>query len=201
MPTSSGMDAGPDPRVTRSRARLLAAATDLLVAGGPRAVTVDAVAEHSGVAKSTLYRHWESVHELLLDVVRANVPETRPVDLTDGFETALRAWMAQGVDALSAPDWSRVLSVMIELRASSDAMAGVLEEDFEEQLAAIAEILALGVDEGRFTGTPDPRITLQGLVGPLVLAALTGEDRDHLERLASDVLSTFLAAHPTAGSG
>ncbi|MDO9175716.1 MAG: helix-turn-helix domain-containing protein, partial [Actinomycetota bacterium] len=64
--------------MVRSRACLLAAATELLVETGVRGVTVDAVAERSGVAKSTLYRHWGSVQELLVDVMRANVPEPEP---------------------------------------------------------------------------------------------------------------------------
>ena len=58
-------DGGMDPRVARSRASLLEAATDLLVDGGPRAVTVDAVSERSGVAKSTLYRHFPSRDDLV----------------------------------------------------------------------------------------------------------------------------------------
>ena len=49
-----------DPRVARSRTAVLDAATHLLVTGGPAAVTVDAVVAESGVAKSTIYRHWRS---------------------------------------------------------------------------------------------------------------------------------------------
>ena len=48
-------------------------------------------AERSGVAKSTLYRHWSSVPELLIDVMRANVPPPVSIDLGAGFEAALRS--------------------------------------------------------------------------------------------------------------
>lgn len=60
-----------DPRVARSRAAIIRAATDLLVEGGPNAVTIDAIVAQSGVAKSTIYRHWQSRDEVLLAVIEA----------------------------------------------------------------------------------------------------------------------------------
>ncbi|MFB1295541.1 TetR/AcrR family transcriptional regulator [Mycobacterium sp. pW049] len=60
MAASSG-----DPRPARSRARLLEAATALLRAGGPGAVTVDAVTRHANVARATLYRHFPSANDLV----------------------------------------------------------------------------------------------------------------------------------------
>ena len=49
----------------RNRRRILAAALELLRGGGPRAVTVEAVADSSGVAKTTIYRRYADRHELL----------------------------------------------------------------------------------------------------------------------------------------
>lgn len=47
-----------DPRIERSRERVLAAVEDLLAEIGFAELTVEAVAARSGVAKSTIYRHW-----------------------------------------------------------------------------------------------------------------------------------------------
>ena len=58
-----------DPRVARSRAAVISAATELLVDAGPNAVTIDAIVARSGVAKSTIYRHWASRDDVLLDVM------------------------------------------------------------------------------------------------------------------------------------
>lgn len=54
-----------DPRKARSRARLLDAATSLLSTGGIEAVTIDAVAKASKVARTTLYRHFSDSTQLL----------------------------------------------------------------------------------------------------------------------------------------
>ncbi|MEZ0362499.1 TetR/AcrR family transcriptional regulator [Mycobacterium sp. pUA109] len=53
-----------DPRPARSRARLLDAAAALMRAGGPSAVTVDAVTRAANVARATLYRHFPSGNDL-----------------------------------------------------------------------------------------------------------------------------------------
>lgn len=53
------------PRSADTDRRILAAGLELLRAGGPRAVTVEAVSEASGVAKTTIYRRYADRHELL----------------------------------------------------------------------------------------------------------------------------------------
>ncbi|WP_170312831.1 TetR/AcrR family transcriptional regulator [Prescottella subtropica] len=63
---SSDVDAAQrDPRRARSRARLLDAATALLVKGGTEAVTIDAVTKLAKVARATLYRNFDSGTELV----------------------------------------------------------------------------------------------------------------------------------------
>ena len=54
-----------DPRLLRSRKRLLDAATHLLSTGGVEAVTVEAVTRMSKVARATLYRHFGGTAQLL----------------------------------------------------------------------------------------------------------------------------------------
>jgi AcrR family transcriptional regulator len=191
-----------DGRVARSRARLLAAATELLIAGGPRGVTVDAVAERSGVAKSTLYRHWTSVNQLLVDVMRANVPPPTPVDLDGGFEAALRSWIGRVVVTLSAPDWARILPMLLELRTTSPEVAELLDGDLDAKLATVVSILDLGAAEGRLPAHLDPRLVTQTLIGPLVLASLSG-DEDRMAELADYVTDRFLTSYSSdlAGDG
>lgn len=190
------VDVGVDPRIARSRARLLAAATELLVESGPRAVTVDAVAERSGVAKSTLYRHWSSRDELLVAVMRSHVPSMQPVDLSRGFEAALRSKMALAVEVFSDPEWVRILPALMSLQQNVAEMAELLAADREVNTAAFQAIIDLGVAEGRLPAGLDPLIVVQLLIGPLMFAVLTG-DGQPLDQLADFVLARFLASYAT----
>ena len=53
---------------TTARQRLLAAAADILMRAGYNGLTMERVAEESGVAKTTLYRHWPTKAALCMDV-------------------------------------------------------------------------------------------------------------------------------------
>ena len=123
-----------DPRIARSRAKVLDAATALLVESGPRGVTVDAVCDRSGVAKSTLYRHWESREDLLVEVLKCNIPEVRDVDLVDGFEPALRAHMANVADTFADPEWSRIMPALFMLKNQVLEVDELTQDDREHKL-------------------------------------------------------------------
>jgi AcrR family transcriptional regulator len=60
-----------DPRVARTREHVLAAAGELLAEEGREGFSIDAVARRSGVARTTIYRHWPELGELLFDTFRA----------------------------------------------------------------------------------------------------------------------------------
>jgi AcrR family transcriptional regulator len=75
-------------------AKVRRAAADLLLADGPNALTIDAVARRSGVAKTTIYRRWDNARELLVDTLATTLrPQPTPNtgslrgDLEEFFQT------------------------------------------------------------------------------------------------------------------
>lgn len=183
-----------DPRIARSRAKLLSAATELLVDSGPRAVTVDAVAERSGVAKSTLYRHWPSRDALLVDVMRSHVPDTPSVDLSRGFESALREQLSIAVGVFSDPEWLRILPSLVSLQHHVPQMAELMASDRDASLAMLRDVIELGVAEGRLPAGIEPLNVFHLLIGPLMFAVLSG-DGERLPALADEVAARFLASY------
>src|SRR5690554_1819280 len=87
---SRGSAGATDARVVRTRANVLRAATDLLVEGGPTAVTIDAIVARSGVARSTIYRHWDTRDDVLLAVIERCAPRIDPPGADLDFEASLR---------------------------------------------------------------------------------------------------------------
>ena len=61
----------PRPAGAGTRARLLVAACEVIEKGGWEAASVAAIAQRTGVATGTLYRHFRSKAELFVEVVRA----------------------------------------------------------------------------------------------------------------------------------
>lgn len=191
----SGVEEATDamsPRAARSREKMLRAATDLLVAGGPRSVTVDAVADESGVAKSTLYRHWSSRDEMLVDVVRSNVPQVDLPDLTGSFESILKAYLSSVANTLADPEWSRIVPALMSLRATMPQLEEVVEADRVAKIKALEVILDIGVAEGVVAPGLDPDDVDKILFGPLVFTAILGE-HERLPGLAIKVVDHFVA--------
>ncbi len=181
-------------RTSKSRQKLLSAATELLVESGPRAVTVDAVADASGVAKSTLYRHWSSRDEMLVDVVRCNLPDAGEPDLSIGFEAALRAYVAEAADTLGDPQWSRILPALLSLRTSMPELAAMVDDDRAAKSDALISILELGITEGALPPSVDADDVASLVFGPLVLAAIT-DDHPRVRHLATYVVDRFIASY------
>ena len=76
----------PDRRSERTKQAILEATRKLLAEkGGVRALTIEAVAARSGVAKTTIYRRWRDKWELALDAAMIDVLTTfdDPVDVGD----------------------------------------------------------------------------------------------------------------------
>lgn len=69
-----------DPRVVRTRQAVVSAAADLLASEGIGRLTIDAIAQKSGVARSTIYRNWPDRADLILaafeSVARMECPLT-----------------------------------------------------------------------------------------------------------------------------
>ncbi len=186
------------PRAARSRERILAAATDLLVESGARSVTVDAVEARSGVAKSTLYRHFSSRDELLVAVITSTLPDIIDPDVTSGFEPALRQLVSSAAEAFANPQWSRVFSAVLSLRTSMPELDEFVAADKADRQNTLARVLDVGIAEGVLPEPIDIDIATNVLVGPLVLAAITGaadgSDATSLADLADYVVDRFVAS-------
>ena len=182
-----------DPRLVRSRNKLLDGATALLVEGGEAAVTVDAVSERSGVAKSTLYRHFPSRDDLLVEVLRHNMPKL-DVDLGDSdFESGLRLWLRQAYLSLMDPQWAPILPALMALKLTVPDIDELTEADRSVNLESLEAVLERGRAEGLLDADVEVDTILTLLVGPLLFAVLNDRS-EQLPDLAEEVADRFVAS-------
>ncbi|WP_214403148.1 TetR/AcrR family transcriptional regulator [Pseudonocardia lacus] len=161
----------PDPRVTRSRAAVLAAARDLLREEGPAALTHQRVAARAGVGRATVYRHWPQPEQLLTDAM-AGVSMPFFLDPT----TPVRAWLRQQLrvlaDELVLPD---VLAVTTSLLHGAVWQPAITER--RDRLAAamadrLRRALASAVHSGELRPAGDLDDAAALLIGPLLYRAV-----------------------------
>ena len=77
MTTSTNGACGNDPRIERTRAAVLEAGVAILFEKGPEAVTHAAVATDAHVSRTTVYKHWPTRGELLVEVLDQVEPHKR----------------------------------------------------------------------------------------------------------------------------
>ena len=191
VPCLSAME---DPRIARTRAAVLDAATDLLVEGGPKAVTVDSIVVRSGVAKSTIYRHWESRDEILLAVFESCAPNPPTFDTSLPYADGLRAFVRSITELLNDPQWARLIPVLLMLKHHEGGIAALEGRLDDRQRDAVAVAMQRGVDEGVLRADLDVDEATAHLVGPLLFAPLTGA-LELTPAFADRTVDVFLAGY------
>ena len=186
-----------DPRIAKTRAAVLGAATELLVEGGPNAVTVDSIVARSGVAKSTIYRHWESRDEILLAVFEMCAPNPPTFDETLPFEESLRTFTKAAVELLNDPQWARLVPVMLMLKHHEGGIAALEGRLDDRQRHIVAGAMERGVREGVLRADLDVEQAAAHLLGPLLFAGLTGMVKLTTE-FADRTVDVFLAGYKSA---
>jgi AcrR family transcriptional regulator len=173
---------------------LLEAAGALLKAGGPSAVTVDAVTRTANVARATLYRHFPSGNDLLAAAFNSLIPPspTPPAEgsLRDRLVALVLAQaeaIAQAPAVMTAMSWLALGRDLEELpeprhtRAADSTAITTLRERIAQQYAAPFDAL-FDSPEAAELGEVDRSRAIALLIGPLVLGRLsTLPDFDYRE--------------------
>ncbi len=183
-----------DPRIDRTRSAVLQCATELLVDGGPGAVTIDAIVARSGVAKSTIYRHWTSRDDVLFDAIERCAPCLEAPDAALGFEAGLRLLVDGVRRTLVDPEWTRILPALLMLRNHEHGIADLDERLERDQEDATKQVLRRGVHEGRLPRGIDMGEATAALFGPLLYAHLTGTPK-LTRRFCDRVVDRFLEGY------
>ena len=155
-----------DERVRRSRATVLAAASELLFERGLSGTSVDEISRRSGVAKTTIYRHWPTRAELLRD---ACAIIGTPLEVPDkgslaGDVTALLTNLAQ---LLRSAKWTSVLPSVIYAAERDPEIARMyskLQEGYSRPLQTVVE---RAIAKGDLPKNTDVALLIAALTGPL----------------------------------
>jgi TetR/AcrR family transcriptional regulator, regulator of autoinduction and epiphytic fitness len=160
-----------DPRIERTRRVVLEATLDLLAQHGYGAVTIEAVAARSGVAKSTIYRHWPGKVELILDAFHELKPPIAPPAEGDVRETVISVLenLARVVDKST---WSMCLPSLIDAAAHDPEARKLHGKISTEGRRSLVDLLATGVERGELPADLDPELMAEALVGPILLRRL-----------------------------
>ncbi|MFK0258723.1 TetR/AcrR family transcriptional regulator [Streptomyces sp. NPDC090445] len=129
-----------NPRVQRTRARILAVARELLPEVGLTGLTTALLAERAGVTRQTLYRHWPNRAALLSDVTLQGPDVGYPEPGAD-VRAVATAWLISLRAGITVPA-TRTAALAIAAEADHDAdSAQAMTRIMEDRLAALNKLL------------------------------------------------------------
>jgi len=166
-PSSTERRAGAvDGRVRRSRDRVLTTTFELLSESGVGGLTVDEVARRSGVAKTTIYRHWPTREALVIDACSQISAEQEAPD-TGSLESDVTAILANIAHLLSTARWSSVLPSIIDIAERDPEFADIHSRIQHGHAAPLGEVLDRAAGRGELATAADRSTMIAALLGPL----------------------------------
>ena len=162
------------PRSEASRGAIIAAANQLLRTIGLNRMSIEAVAEASGVGKTTIYRWWPSKGTLALDAyledMRAKVVAP---DTGDGGEDLRRH--ARAVIGFYAGEEGRIFAQFMAEAQNDPGLAEAFRERFlSQRRATVKTIWQRGVARGEFRDDVDAEVAMDLIFAPIVYRLLAG---------------------------
>jgi AcrR family transcriptional regulator len=165
-PPKDGSSDKIDGRVRRSRDRVLATTFELLGESGVGGLTVDEVARRSGVAKTTIYRHWASREALVIDAC-SQISDEQEVPDTGSLEGDITAILTNIGHLLSTARWSTVLPSIVDIAERDPEFADIHRRIQHGHAAPLRDVLERATARGELATSADHSAMIAALLGPL----------------------------------
>jgi AcrR family transcriptional regulator len=155
-----------DERVRRSRAKVLGVTAELLFERGFGGASVDEISRRSGVAKTTIYRHWPTRADLLRDAC-STISTPQEVPETGSFETDITALMTDLAHLLRSAKWTSVLPSVIDAAERSPDIAAMYSTLQRSYSAPFETVIRRAMQKGELPKGTDIATLVAALTGPL----------------------------------
>lgn len=177
-------------RNRRSEEAILTATVDLLAEVGFAGLTIDGIAARAGVGKATIYRHWSSKAELVIEAFTGCL---EPLELID--TGSLRGDLVQAIRrlirVLTDSPAAHIVPTLVDAAERDPELAELHRSFTAERRKSMVEILQRGVERGELPAGSDLDLLCDLLAGPVFYRRLVTHrpfDRRFAERLADTVL-------------
>ena len=190
------------PRSEEARQAALTATVDLMLDSGVESVTFDDVAARSGVAKTTLYRHFGSKQAMVVEAA-GSCFETVPTPDTGDLLEDLSILFDQKRHSASHRQLTELFPMLIAAGDRDPELRALLQRQHEERRRPTRTVLQLAQLRGEISRELDLEIAVSMVLGPFTIRKLIDRQEvtdEFAERALREVVavlrSTALAPSP-----
>ncbi len=184
------------PRNPEADRAILQATIGLLGEVGYSAMSIEGVAARSGVAKTTIYRRFESKLELVLSAMNRSLAIDEVPD-TGSLRGDLRAMLVSpgGMMILGGRGAAIIGTLLVERDQNPELLEPFHRLIFEPRQRQLHQIFERAQRRGEVDAGVDQQFVGASLFGAVVVSALTGRtiDEEAIERLLDNVLRSMRA--------
>jgi len=163
-------------RSARVREAVLSAVLHELDVSGYAALSVEAVASRAGVNKTTIYRRWPTLDDLLVDALMTWSEDAIPGMETGSIETDLLTLGRELADQLNGGIGRQIVAVVLTAGLRSAQLGEATRRYFDQQAARATPIVAQAIDRGELPANTDANALLTTFRAPLFYRMVTTGD-------------------------
>jgi AcrR family transcriptional regulator len=188
------------PRSEEAHRAILAAVIELLPEHGLGGLTIEAVAARAGVGKTTIYRHWDTKNDMVVEALRQLSPAGSPPD-TGSLTGDLEAIVTLQRDRLEASTLPRVMPrILSEASEDPELHAEIVRTAVLPIRATLEELVARAVTRGELREDVDREALVDVLHSvPVYLMLMNGGDIGALAGVPTKLVA-FLAEGVSSSS-
>jgi AcrR family transcriptional regulator len=157
--------------------KIAAAVLDLALEKGPHNVTFSAVSAKSGVAKTTLYRRYQTREELFDAVARHYAATPNETDAAPTTPEGLAATLRRGVSTLEEQIGLEAIGVLLASR--DEFMQQLRQHLFTPQVQGAVDYFERGVDAGVLRQDIDYELVVDLIYGGMIMRSAREKDLTH----------------------
>ncbi|MEW2082911.1 TetR/AcrR family transcriptional regulator C-terminal ligand-binding domain-containing protein [Streptomyces sp. NPDC005283] len=157
--------ARPGGRTARTRAAVLAAAFEELDAHGFGALTLDKLAQRSGVHVSTIRRRWRTVEGVIGDLL-AQHSTTIPTPDTGDFRQDLHQLAQVIADFHATPRNRNLIEGIVAAAAHDPQVAQIVHDAFAGRTEHVTQLVRRAIDRGELSPDTDATDVIAALSAP-----------------------------------
>ncbi len=187
----------PGGRTARTRRAVLAAVLEELDDGGFAELTMEKVAQRSGIHVATLYRRWRCTEGLVCELL-TDLSADVPLPDTGTLPEDLRV-LARSISAFyGEARMSRLIEAVVSAAARDPQAAMVLRSFFDERLVLAGQMVRRAVERGELPPETDPEEVLSALGAPFYYRILIS--RRPVDAALAESAATAVWAAARAGA-
>ncbi|MBV9614988.1 MAG: TetR/AcrR family transcriptional regulator [Ktedonobacteraceae bacterium] len=184
-------------RSARIRAAVLETTMNILreQGGSSEGLYVAEVAARVGVPESTIYRHWKSREELLVETVMAHMQETIPLPDTGSFRADLQMFLRDSAQFLESSEGRLLTRSMFATMKHEDSK--VRQVYWMTRFSHMGAMIQRAVERGEIAPEVNPNVVMTALTGALYVRMLVLDaplDERFLEQLAQMILEGVMVS-------